>query len=85
MTTSPKLLEMIEQLISIPSVSSTQSIFDISNQAMIDCLANWLNDLGFQTEVIHSSKTKANLIATIGEGDDGLVLSGAAVDVVSVG
>ena len=67
---------MIEQLISIPSVSSTQSQFDTSNQPVIDCLANWLSDYGFQTEIISSSKDKSNLIAWIGEGDEGLVLSG---------
>ena len=76
MTDSPKLLEMIEQLISIPSVSSTQANLDTSNQPVIDCLANWLNDLGFQTKVIPSSKDKANLVAWIGEGEKGLVLSG---------
>lgn len=80
MKASPKLLEMIEQLISIPSVSSTQAEFDTSNQPVIDCLANWLNDLGFQTEIVSSSKDKSNLIAWIGpdgnRGDDGLVLSG---------
>ena len=67
---------MIEQLISIPSISSTQPQFDTSNQPIIDCLANWLSDLGFQTEIVTSSKDKTNLIAWIGEGDDGLVLSG---------
>ena len=55
MTDSTKLLEMIEQLISIPSVSSTQANLDTSNQPVIDCLANWLNDLGFQTKVIPSA------------------------------
>jgi len=76
MPTSPKLLEMIEQLISIPSISSTQPQFDTSNQPVIDCLANWLSDLDFQIEIIPSSKDKTNLIAWIGEGDEGLVLSG---------
>ncbi len=76
MATTPKLLEMIEQLICIPSVSSTQAEIDTSNQAVIDCLGNWLNDLGFKTEVIFSSKGKSNLIAWIGNGDKGLVLSG---------
>lgn len=78
---SPKLLEMIEQLVALPSVSSTQSDIDTSNQPVINCLANWLNDLGFQTEVITNSSptsnnSKSNLIATIGHGDEGLVLSG---------
>lgn len=76
MTNSPELLEMIERLISIPSVSSTQADIDTSNQPVIDCLANWLNDLGFQTKVIPSSRGKANLVAWIGEGEEGLVLSG---------
>ncbi len=82
MKASPTLLEMIEQLIALPSVSSTQAEIDTSNQAVIDCLANWLNDLGFHIEVIPNSdpqsfnNPKVNLIATLGEGDDGLVLSG---------
>ncbi|MEJ2115072.1 MAG: M20/M25/M40 family metallo-hydrolase [Gammaproteobacteria bacterium] len=73
---------MIEQLIALPSVSSTQAKIDTSNQVVIDCLANWLNDLGFHIEVIPNSgpqsfnNPKANLIATLGEGDEGLVLSG---------
>ncbi len=75
---SPNLLEMIEQLIALPSVSSTQADIDSSNLSVINCLANWLNDLGFQTEVIANTndKHKANLVASIGTGDDGLVLSG---------
>ncbi len=76
MAATPTLLEMIEQLISIPSVSSTQPEYDTSNRAIIDCLENWLSDLGFQIEIVSSSKDKANLIAWIGEGDQGLVLSG---------
>ena len=78
MPSSLKLLEMIEQLIALPSVSSTQAEIDTSNQAVIDCLANWLNDLGFAIEIIANSnnKEKTNLIASIGEGDEGLVLSG---------
>ena len=76
MKSAPQLLEMIGQLIAIPSVSSTQAQFDTSNKAIIDCLANWLDDLGFQTEIIPSSTEKYNLIAWIGDGEDGLVLSG---------
>jgi len=82
MKATPKLLEMIEQLIALPSVSSTQAEIDTSNQSVINCLANWLNDLGFQTEIVANSDSpnsnlpKVNLIASIGKGDDGLVLSG---------
>ncbi len=76
MKSAPQLLEMIGQLIATPSVSSTQAQFDTSNKPIIDCLANWLDDLGFQTEIIPSSTEKYNLIAWIGDGEDGLVLSG---------
>ena len=76
MSASPRLLEMIQQLIQIPSVSSTQKELDTSNLSVINCLANWLNDLGFQVEILPSSEGKANLIASIGQGDEGLVLSG---------
>ncbi len=83
--TSPKLLEMIEQLIALPSVSSTRAEIDTSNLAVINLLANWLNDLGFNSQIIPSKagpnkEDKANLISWIGpegnEGDDGLVLAG---------
>ena len=78
MMASPKLLQMIEQLIALPSVSSTQAEIDTSNQAVVNYLANCLSDLGFDTEIIANSndKNKSNLIATLGKGNDGLVLSG---------
>ena len=76
MKPSPTLLEMIGQLVAIPSVSSTQAQFDTSNKPIINCLANWLDDLGFQIEIIPSSNDKTNLVAWIGEGEDGLALSG---------
>ncbi|MBT4518936.1 MAG: acetylornithine deacetylase, partial [Halieaceae bacterium] len=48
------------------------------NGAVIDHLANWLCDLGFRTEIMNVSGDgcKANLIATLGSGDGGLVLAG---------
>lgn len=81
MTTSPTLREMVAKLISIPSVSSAQAQHDMGNRPVIDCLANWLNDIGFQIDIVPCApsphaKDKANLIANIGEGDEGLVLAG---------
>ncbi len=78
MMASPKLFEMIEQLIALPSISSTQAGIDTSNLPVINTLANWLNDLGFSTEVVTNTNdsNKANLVASIGSGDEGLVLSG---------
>lgn len=69
---------MLHQLISIPSISCTDPAIDQGNRAVIDLLAGWLDELGFATEiqVIHSNENKANLIATLGSGSDGLVLAG---------
>ena len=74
----PKLLDMIHGLIATPSVSSVSPRFDQGNQAVIDLLASWLEDLGFAIEIqaIPQQPGKANLIATLGTGPGGLVLSG---------
>ena len=74
----PPLLTMIDELISIPSVSCVNPIFDQSNQVIIEHLANWCEALGFVCEInqIPNRADKFNLIATLGEGKDGLVLAG---------
>ena len=78
MHTRPALLEMIDALISTPSVSSVSPEYDQSNRAVIDLLGNWLGDLGWQVEVVpvEAGSDKANLIATLGSGPGGLVLAG---------
>ncbi len=74
----PKLLDMIRQLIATPSISSVAPQFDQSNRKVIDYLATWLEDLGFTIDIqsIPGHPSKANLIATLGSGPGGLVLSG---------
>ena len=69
---------MIHELIALPSVSSVSPAFDQGNRAVIDRLAEWLGGLGFATEIqtLSPSGHKANLIATLGHGPDGLVLAG---------
>ena len=78
MKTIPSLMQMLEALIAAPSVSSVSPEFDTSNRAVIDLLAHWCEDLGFETEVLPlpGQPDKANLIATLGKGPGGLVLSG---------
>ncbi len=75
---TPLLLPMISELISIPSVSCVNKAQDQSNQTIIECLANWCDDLGFVSEIvpIPNHAGKFNLIATLGNGEDGLVLAG---------
>jgi len=71
-------MTMIEGLIATPSVSSVTPKMDQGNRAVIDLLADWLAAAGFRTEVmpLPGQPEKANLIATLGAGPGGLVLSG---------
>lgn len=78
MTTAPPVREMVEKLVSIPSISSTMDQFDQSNLDVVHTLANWLEPLGFDIAIkpIPARPGKANLIATRGKGSGALVLSG---------
>ena len=78
MTKHPSQLDMLETLISSPSVSSCHPHLDTSNLTVINHLAEWFNNSGFNVEVLPlvDQPNKANMIARIGEGEDGLVLSG---------
>jgi len=76
MNTHPKLITMMQQLIATPSVSCVSSALDQSNQPVIDLLADWLNNLNFKVEIMPVAAGKSNLIASIGNGDGGLVLAG---------
>lgn len=69
---------MIEGLVSIPSISSVDPATDQGNLAVIELLAGWLGDIGFSVEIMQlpGSPARANLIATLGSGPGGLVLSG---------
>jgi acetylornithine deacetylase len=74
----PPLLEMMCQLIATPSISCTNPRLDQGNRDVIDALAGWLEELGFDIEIqtVNADGTKANLIATTGTGNGGLVLAG---------
>ena len=74
----PPLLDMIAALIREPSVSSARADLDQSNRRVIDVLADWLESTGFRVEItpLPENPDKANLVATLGTGPGGLVLSG---------
>ena len=76
--TDKLVLDQLGQLVSTPSVSSTDPSWDQGNREVIDLLATWLSDMGFSTEIqeIAADGAKANLIATLGSGSGGLVLAG---------
>ncbi len=69
---------MIEGLISTPSISSTDPACNQGNLAVTELLADWLAGHGFSVELIPlpGAPARANLIATLGSGPGGLVLSG---------
>lgn len=71
-----KLLTRLSNVISIPSISSTLAELDMSNKPIIDYLANELEAMGFACETIPCGDGKLNLIATLGSGPGGLVMSG---------
>ncbi len=75
---APPLLDMIAALVREPSVSSGRPELDQGNRAVIDVLADWLEDTGFRVEItpLPENPGKANLVATLGTGPGGLVLAG---------
>ena len=68
----------INQLLSTPSISCTSPDIDQGNRQVINLLANWFEALNFHCEIqtLDQHKNKANLIATLGTGHNGLVLAG---------
>jgi acetylornithine deacetylase len=67
----------LQQLVALPSVSCAVPEWDMSNRTVIDYLANCFADMGFSTRVMPLAQPgKANLVATLGSGDGGLVLAG---------
>jgi len=74
----PDIKHLIEQLLSTPSISCTSESIDQGNLQVINLLATWFESLGFQCQIQHldQQKNKANLIATLGSGNNGLVLAG---------
>jgi acetylornithine deacetylase len=78
------LIQHLDKLISLPSVSSASPALDTSNVPVIHYLAECFENQGFTSELIESESTssqtssnqKLNLISTRGTGPGGLVLAG---------
>jgi acetylornithine deacetylase len=77
-TPETSLIRDIAELIEIPSVSGFSPEWDMSNRPVIDHLATRFESRGFRIEIqdIAGHPGKANLIATLGRGEGGLVLAG---------
>ncbi len=74
----PTFTAMLQQLVAIPSVSSTVEKLDQSNKPIIDLLADWCETLGMEVELmpVDDACRKWNLLAKIGTGTGGLGLAG---------
>ncbi len=74
----PGVREMLARLVALPSISSATPQWDYSNEPVVRLLAEWLEGLGFNNEIlpVPGMPGKVNLIATLGSGPGGLVLSG---------
>jgi acetylornithine deacetylase len=77
-----KFNDLFNHLLSEHSVSSTNPDIDQSNLGVINLLAETFEGLGFTCELVpvdgvgQGEHEKTNLIATLGSGPGGLVLSG---------
>lgn len=74
----PNLKQLYQQLIACSSISSTDPNWDQSNEPVIDLLADWLDTLGCHVtkRAIQGHYGKYNLVAHLGSGEGGLMLSG---------
>lgn len=74
----PKIKQQLSTLISLPSISSTLDEYDMSNEGVINQLASWCESLGFKVDVqcVDAERKKFNMLATLGSGPGGLILSG---------
>ena len=78
MTDLTKTLELMDQLIAFPTVSSE------SNRDCIDWIADYLGALGARCEITSEVEGKANIFATLGPDTDGGIILSGHTDVVPV-
>ena len=74
----PSFAERLREIVSLNSISSEEPELDQSNESVIRCLERWLRELGFDVTLIKVKEKplKYDLLARLGEGDGGLLLSG---------
>ena len=76
--TLARVRDRLAALVAAPSVSCLEPALDMSNLAVIELLETWFGAAGFALErqAVPAQVPKANLVATLGHGRDGLVLAG---------
>ena len=61
----PELLDMIDALISTPSISSVNPEYDQDNLPVIHLLANWLNTLDYRVEILPITGEPGHYMASL--------------------
>jgi len=77
--TTPEMMQQLDSIIRIPSISSANHDIEMRKRAVIEHLAEQFEQLGLVCEIIPCDDTnpdKCNLLATLGSGRGGLVLAG---------
>ena len=74
----PNFTDSLTQLIASASISSSQPSWDQGNLIVIQLLATWFEQLGFNIDIqaVPQTRNKYNLLAKLGDGEGGLLLSG---------
>ncbi len=74
----PNFTDSLTQLIASASISSSQPSWDQGNLNVIQLLATWFEQLGFNIDIqaVPQTRNKYNLLAKLGDGEGGLLLSG---------
>ncbi|MBU2925146.1 acetylornithine deacetylase [Colwellia sp. 1_MG-2023] len=78
MSQLPNFTQSLTQLIACSSISSTQPSWDQGNIEVIQLLATWFEQLGFDINIqkVPNTTNKYNLLAKLGSGEGGLLLAG---------
>ncbi|MCG3200501.1 MAG: Acetylornithine deacetylase [Gammaproteobacteria bacterium] len=73
-----RIAHQLGRLVAVPSVSSHDPRLDCSNRGVAELIAIWLEELGFRVEWVPVQRgiDKVDVVATLGYGEPGLVLSG---------
>lgn len=71
-------IELYESIIKNPSISAFDQEIDQSNKPLIELLSSWFSEFGFEItiQLVPNTRNKFNMLAKIGSGEGGLLLSG---------
>ena len=73
-----KFTQYLTEIIASPSISAFDASLDQSNLPLVNMLAQWFENFGFEIVIqpVPGSRSKYNLLAKIGSGEGGLLLAG---------